>query len=198
MCVFLHAVITKHKKQRASLLLPLAVRKTECVCRPEWRRSPAANYSSGGKKGRSNGERSARSANELENGSIKKLLRWMKVIGSRSRFLLVPDQTKQRPLYFCSKGEIISRALSEGKTAPEDAIDPETWALKQRSRFLRGSSHVWKGQCLSVGADKGRSSHTENRISSFCSSVSRLTWWPDIITWDTLKMTYSPKQLWNG
>lgn len=29
--VLLHAVITKHKQQRASLLLPLAVRKTECV-----------------------------------------------------------------------------------------------------------------------------------------------------------------------
>lgn len=128
MCVFLHAVITKHKKQRASLLLPLAVRKTECVCRPEWRRSPAANYSSGGKKGR---ESSASSANEPENGSIKNLLRWMKVIGSLSHFLLLPDQTKQRPLYFCFKGEIITRAFSEGKTAPKDVLDPvrpELWS----------------------------------------------------------------------
>lgn len=131
MCVFLHAVITKHKKQRASLLLPLAVRKTECVCRPEWRRSPAANYSSGGKKGQSNGESSASSANEPENGSIKNLLRWMKVIGSLSHFLLLPDQTKQRPLYFCFKGEIITRAFSEGKTAPKDVLDPvrpELWS----------------------------------------------------------------------
>lgn len=143
MCVFLHAVITKHKKQHASLLLPLAVRKTECVCRPEWRRSPAANYSSGGKKGRSNGESSASSANEPENGSIKNLLRWMKVIGSLSHFLLLPDQTKQRPLYFCFKGEIITRAFSKGEDSSKRCTWPcETWALKQHSHFLRGSSHV--------------------------------------------------------
>lgn len=65
-CVFLHAVITKHKQHSASLLLPLAVSKTECVCRPEWRRSPAANYSSRKTKGRSNGNVSASGANESE------------------------------------------------------------------------------------------------------------------------------------
>lgn len=65
-CVFLHAVITKHKQQHASPLLPLAVTKTECVCRPEWRRSPAANYSSHRKKGRADGKTSASCANESE------------------------------------------------------------------------------------------------------------------------------------
>ncbi|GLD70109.1 sodium channel protein type 2 subunit alpha-like protein [Lates japonicus] len=73
MCAFVGAAVpedrpaaAEHKQHSASLLLPLAVSKTECVCRPEWRRSPAANYSSRKTKGRLNGNVSARGANESE------------------------------------------------------------------------------------------------------------------------------------